>query len=355
MAPPIAELSLEGVALHIAPPADGIRLRHTIDAFLRTVARSGGSMAIGVVLSGTGTDGTLGLKAIMDEGGITFAQEPSTASQPGMPQSAIDAGCADFSLTPAEIGDELMRLAKHPYVGRARPIQLADPNALSKIFAQLRTAYGVDFTQYKPSTVERRIGRRMALHKIDAFDDYLSLLAADSVERRSLYNDLLIGVTAFFRDSEPFDALKSVVFPRLFANRGADTPIRVWVAGCATGEEAYSTAIVLLEFLGDRARNYKIQISRPTSTKTPSGVRASAPICPTSSSTSRRSGCSVSSRERRRATRFARAVRDLVVFARHNLGKIRPSGVSTSSRAGTSSFTCSCPCRRRCPASSTMR
>ncbi len=283
-------------------------------------------MAVGVVLSGSGTDGTLGLKAIKNEGGITFAQEPSTATQPGMPQSAIDARCADFSLTPAEIGDELMRLANHPYVGRARPTQLVDPNALSKIFARLRTAYGVDFGQYKASTVERRIGRRMALHKIDAFEDYLALLGSDLGELRNLYNDLLIGVTGFFRDTEPFNALKNVVFPRLLANRSADTPIRIWVAGCATGEEAYSIVITLLEFLGERAGSHKIQIfATDIDEDALSHARQGAypPNIELDVSPDRLQRFFTRTE---RGYQVARAVRDLVVFARHNLGKDPPFG-----------------------------
>jgi two-component system CheB/CheR fusion protein len=186
VAPPNAEVTLQGDELRVSPPSDARGVRHSIDAFMRSLARAGGPMAIGVVLSGSGSDGTLGLKAIKDEGGITFAQEPSSATQPSMPQSAIDAGCADFSLTPAEIGDELMRLSTRPYVGRARAVRLADSEATSKIFAQLRAAYGVDFAQYKPSTIERRIGRRLALHKIERLDDYLTLLASGGGELRAL-------------------------------------------------------------------------------------------------------------------------------------------------------------------------
>ncbi|HZU83245.1 MAG TPA: CheR family methyltransferase, partial [Polyangiaceae bacterium] len=310
--------------LHVASPSSASAPRHSIDAFFRSLARSGGPMAIGVVLSGTGSDGTLGLKAIQDEGGITFAQEPSSAAQSGMPESAIDSGAADVTLTPAEIGDELLRLSAHPYVGRARQPKLLDSSATSKILARLRAAHGVDFSLYKQSTIERRIGRRMALHRLDKLEAYLSLLESDPNELRSLYNDLLIGVTSFFRDTEPFDTLKNVVFPRLLDGRPHDVPIRLWVAGCATGEEAYSVAIALLEFLGDRAGQYKIQIFA-TDVDDDALVRARAATYPPNIE------IDVSpERLHRFFTRVGkgyqvnRNVRDLIVFARHNLGKDPP-------------------------------
>jgi two-component system CheB/CheR fusion protein len=324
VAPPTVELSLDGEELRVARESDVRGPRHSIDTFLRSLARVGGSKAIGVVLSGSGSDGTLGLKAIQEEGGITFVQEPDTASQPSMPQSALDAGCADFSLTPAEIGDELMRLSAHPYVGRARPIKSDDRDAIMRIYAQLRGAYGVDFTQYKRTTVERRIGRRMALHRLEKIDDYLSFLASDGNELRSLYNDLLIGVTSFFRDTEPFDALKNVVFPRLLENHPADAPIRIWVAGCSTGEEAYSITISLIEFLGERATRHKIQIFA-TDVDDDALSRARFATYPASIE------IDVSPERLQRffvrtdkGYQVARPVRDVVVFARHNLGKDPP-------------------------------
>ncbi len=324
VAPPTVELSLNGEELQVSPDLDGRGPRHSIDVFFRSLSRAGGPMAIGVILSGSGSDGTLGLRAIKDEGGITFVQDPNTAAQPSMPQSAWDEGSADFSLTPAEIGDELVRLAAHPYVGRAPTVKLGEHDSIAKIFERLRVAHGVDFSLYKQSTIERRIGRRMALHKLDKFDDYLALLGSDADELRSLYNDLLIGVTGFFRDSEPFDALKTVVFPRLLEGRPPDQPIRIWVAGCATGEEAYSIAIALLEFLGDRASGCPIQLFA-TDIDDDALARARLAAYPQSIE------LDVSPE---RLERFfsrtdkgylvSRQVRDLVVFARHNLGKDPP-------------------------------
>ena len=324
VAPPNVAVSIDGDRLQIVPPSDGPGRRHGIDGFFRSLARAGGPMAIGVVLSGSGSDGTLGLKAIKDEGGITFVQEPGSAAQPSMPQTALDAGYADFSLTPAEIGRELMRLSAHPYVRRAPPAHLVDSERTGAVFAQLRAAYGVDFALYKQSTIERRIGRRMALHKIEQIDEYLNLLGGDPLELRSLYDDLLIGVTNFFRDTEPFEALKDVVFPRIFENRPVETPVRIWVAGCATGEEAYSIAIALVEFLGDRAGAFKVQIF---ATDVDDGAlsRARTAAYPPNIE------LDVSPERLRRffvrtdkGYQVARMIRDMVVFARHNLGKDPP-------------------------------
>jgi two-component system, chemotaxis family, CheB/CheR fusion protein len=324
VAPPSVELGLVGEELHVGP-TDGKRPPHAIDAFMRSLASVAGPMAIGVILSGSGSDGTLGLKAIKGEGGITFAQEPSTAAQPSMPQSAIDVGCADFVLAPAEIGDELMRLGAHPYTAKAAASAKAiDGDAMGKIFALLRAAHGVDFASYKQSTVGRRIERRMTLRKAEDVGDYVSLLTSDPTELHDLYGDLLIGVTSFFRDAEPFEALKATVFPRIFEGRSVHAPVRVWVAGCAGGEEAYSMAIAMLEFLGDRAARYKIQIFG-TDIDESALSRARAAVYPSTIQ------LDVSQDRLRRflATtdkgyQLHRQVRDLVVFARHNLGRDPP-------------------------------
>lgn len=259
VAPPNADVSLAGGTLHLAP-ASGEAPRHSIDAFFRALAAEMGRLSIGVVLSGAGSDGTLGLRAIKEEGGVTFVQEPATASQPSMPQSAIDAGCADFCLGPADIGDELMRLGTHPYVARKAPVRLVHDGILDRIFDLLRQAFGVDFSLYKPGGIERRIERRMALQKVDKISDYVKLLESSPDELGVLYSDLLIGVTAFFRDREPFATLQTVVFPGLFQDRSPDVPIRIWVPGCATGEEAYSIAICLLEYLDTRPGMFKVQV-----------------------------------------------------------------------------------------------
>ena len=322
--PPDVELTVQGDELVPVPASTPGWPHREVDTFLRSLAAAGGSMAIGVILSGAGRDGTVGMKAIKDAGGITFVQEPTTATQSSMPQSAIDANCADFALVAGEIGDELVRLALHPLEGRRRPFKANDREAMATIVAHLRVAFGVDFALYKQSTVERRVARRMALDRVDTIDEYLRLLPSRPSELRSLYGDLLIGVTGFFRDTEPFELLKTTVFPGMVAGRSTESPIRIWVAGCSSGEEAYSVGITLLESLGERAMTYKIQIFA-TDIDEDALARARLAVYPPSIE------LDVSPE---RLSRFflrtdkgyqvARQVRDIIVFARHNLGTDPP-------------------------------
>lgn len=236
-----------------------------VDYFFRSLASDQGSKAIGVVLSGTASDGALGLKAIKGEGGITFAQDEETAKYYGMPRSAVAAGYVDFVLPPAAIAEEIGKISKHPYVSHveiAKPEKILPTSGetLDKIIIILRNVTGVDFTYYKQSTLKRRILRRMVLHKIETIDGYLKYLQTSPEEAVKLFNDILINVTGFFRDPETFTALKERVFPKILKQATSRSTIRVWVPGCATGEEAYSLAITLLEFLGDRSPNTAIQI-----------------------------------------------------------------------------------------------
>ena len=214
-------------------------------------------MAIGIILSGSASDGALGMSAIKSAGGITFAQSSETAKYDGMPRSAVAAGCVDFVLSPKEIAQELARLGQHPYIARSRPrgeVESAPAvaEAIDRILIMLRNATGVDFTLYKPSTLKRRILRRMALRRIENLDRYLTKLRSDSSELHALYEDILINVTEFFRDPEVFEALKEIVFPKIVPSHDTAGPIRIWVPGCSSGEEVYSIAMVLLEYLGDR-------------------------------------------------------------------------------------------------------
>ncbi len=259
--PPSAEVEIEDGILRLRPlvPAFG-HGRHLIDQFLRSLAADQRGGAVGVVLSGGGSDGTLGLKAIKAEGGITFVQDPGTAIQPGMPRSALDSGSADFCLTPAEIADELMRISSHPYLAKVRPPRKANAAALQKVMVLLRQSAGVDFTQYKQSTIERRIERRMAVHRLEKLEDYLRYVEANPPELEVLYRDILIGVTNFFRDRGVFEEIKTTVLPRIFDRRSREQPVRIWSAACASGEEAYSLAICVLEYLGEKAAEYQVQI-----------------------------------------------------------------------------------------------
>jgi two-component system CheB/CheR fusion protein len=240
----------------------GERGRHLpVDDFFRSLAEDQGDQAIGVVLSGTASDGTAGLAAIKAAGGLTLVQDQGSAAYWGMPGSAVAAGCADLVLPPEEIADELARIARHPLL-RQRLLAESEPgegtaNTLSKIYLLLRSRTGNDFALYKQSSVRRRIRRRMLVHKLDRLDDYVRLLQTTPAELDILFKDLLIQVTGFFRDPETFATLRAAVLPRVFAAFKArleaplplQTGVRIWVPACSTGEEPYSLAMTLLEYL----------------------------------------------------------------------------------------------------------
>ena len=262
--PPGITMSLEQGVLRLTSRVEPRGVHRPIDDFLRSLAQDQGSRAIGVILSGTASDGVLGLQAIKAEGGITFAQEVATAKYAGMPESAIAAGHVDFVLSPEKIARQLARLAHHPFVTAppaAREAELPqEEGVFNQILLLLKAATGLDFTHYKHSTIKRRINRRMMLQQVEKLEDYVRLLRENAEEVKSLYEDILINVTSFFREPEAFEALQQVVFPEILRNRAEDEAIRIWVPGCASGEEAYSLAISLLEFLGDMAANVQVQI-----------------------------------------------------------------------------------------------
>ncbi len=224
-----------------------------IDHFLRSLAEDRGNQTISVILSGTASDGTEGSRAVKAAGGITFAQDEQSAKYPSMPHSAFAAGCVDFVLPPAGISNELTRVGKHPYLKPAAAekseITIAPSNQMETLLGMLREATGVDFTYYKHTTLQRRISRRMILHKVDKLKDYIRYVRNTPGEIEELYQDILIHVTGFFRDPEAFEALRKHVFPDLFQNSKKNNTIRIWVPGCSTGEEVYSLAMTLLEYL----------------------------------------------------------------------------------------------------------
>jgi two-component system, chemotaxis family, CheB/CheR fusion protein len=264
--PPNCDLAIRGGQFEIARRDSTRVVNATIDIFFRSLAADQGSNAIGIVLSGTASDGTMGLTAIKGEGGITFAQDTRSATYDGMPASAIAAGCVDFILPPEEIAKELARIRRHPYVagspsGVAGSEDKADDTLMAEVFGLLWRTTRVDFSEYKPPTIGRRIQRRMVLHKIERLAEYVSLLHRDRNEVKALYQDLLINVTSFFRNPEAYEALKQEAYPSILKGRpSSGTPIRIWVPGCSTGEEAYSHAIALMEFLGDERLEVPIQI-----------------------------------------------------------------------------------------------
>jgi two-component system, chemotaxis family, CheB/CheR fusion protein len=251
--PPNSDLIIRQNLLQLSPRVERAVPHMPVDYFLRSLADDRKSQAIGVILSGTGSDGTLGLRAIKAEGGITFAQDKS-ARYDGMPTSASQSGCVDFVLPPKEIAEALVQIGAHPYLNHEPPKE-ADgqrpEDGMLELFQILKKASGVDFTNYKYGTLQRRIQRRMVVHHLEKLKDYVKLLRNNQTEAESLYHDMLIHVTSFFREPEVFEALKKFVFPPLFKVRAPASPVRIWVPGCSSGEEVYSTAIALLECLGD--------------------------------------------------------------------------------------------------------
>lgn len=262
--PPAKKMSVTRGVLNLIPREEKKRLFMPIDFFLDSLAKDQGHKAIGVVLSGTADDGSRGLKEIKTVGGITFAQEPETAKFDGMPLNAIATGIVDFVLSPEELATELAGLARSAVYGA--PATATDkflPSSrddLNHILGMLQKARGTDFSCYRELTVRRRILRRMVLHKIPTLSDYADYLRQHPTEVEALYEDILINITSFFRDPEAFEHLKNLVFPVLMKTRTPNEPIRVWIPGCSTGEEAYSIGILLLEFLGDDAVRTPIQI-----------------------------------------------------------------------------------------------
>ncbi|MDQ3233276.1 MAG: hypothetical protein M3Q07_15780, partial [Pseudobdellovibrionaceae bacterium] len=265
VSPANSTVSLEGNTLRLTPRSKGKGGHLTIDAFLCSLARERQHEAIGIVLSGTGNDGANGISAIMAAGGVALAQSRDSAKFHDMPAAAVAAG-ADSVMSPDEIAKELFALAgrkrivRSPPDGAERTIGDEIGRGIQKVLGLMKTIKGMDFSHYKLPTVTRRIHRRMAHHGMERVDDYVAYLRAHEAEADKLYEDLLIKVTCFFRDSPSFVALKSRVLPTIFARKAALAPVRVWIPGCATGEEAYSIAISVFEFMEENGSPAKLEI-----------------------------------------------------------------------------------------------
>jgi two-component system, chemotaxis family, CheB/CheR fusion protein len=257
-----------------------------IDLFFTSLAEVHQSHAIGVVLSGTASDGTMGLKAIKDHGGITFAQDEESAQYEGMPQSAVEAGVVDFVLPPNEIPQKLMEVINIIRGKDVEDIPQQDEDVFRQILSLLRIRKGTDFTYYKQSTIRRRILRRMAINKMEEPSVYLKYLREKKTEQDLLYQDLLIPVTDFFRDPKIFDSLCKSVFPLIVKNKKEGEPVRIWVAGCSTGEEVYSMAICFKELMGDqfppngnqRVQIFATDLSEPAIAKARNGIYSKTDI-----------------------------------------------------------------------------
>jgi two-component system, chemotaxis family, CheB/CheR fusion protein len=323
--PPRCNLGISDGVLH-TPPRPGSGRNMSIDSFFHALAADRGSKALGVILSGTASDGTRGLQAIKAAGGITFAQEMRTAKFDGMPGSAIAAGVADFVLPPAGIARQLVAIARD-FQTSAEPQESIEPPAdreLVKILHLVRSATGVDFTHYKHSTLVRRIKRRMVLRGFENLEDYSRDIEQNREEAVALCENCFITVTAFFREPVVFEELKKTVFPALVENRGPEDPIRIWVPGCATGEEVYSIAICLMEFLDDAKLSvpfeiFATDISERAIEKARAGAYKDSEVAHVSPQ--RLARFFVRSERR---YQIAKIIREACVFARHNVAQDPP-------------------------------
>jgi two-component system, chemotaxis family, CheB/CheR fusion protein len=322
--PPNVRATISQGQLKLEQRPDSERIPRPIDYFFRSLAYDQKNQAIGVVLSGADADGSLGLKAIKGEGGITIAQTPDSARFSEMPRSGILVDHVDLILPPGRMGTELAEIGKQFRAPKLRPLEEGqlpqdEEQQFAKLLSMLRGVSGLDFRNYKQTTLQRRLARRMMLKHIDSLGDYLRYVQGRPDELRELQEDALINVTRFFRDPEVFEALKTEVFPQLFPNKHASEQIRIWCAGCSTGEEAYSLAIVLLEYFANQPVEPSIQIFGTDASEN-SIERARTAIYPESIM------AEVSTERLRRyfvkttgGFQVSKRVRDLCIFARQNL------------------------------------
>ncbi|HYK02613.1 MAG TPA: CheR family methyltransferase [Thermoanaerobaculia bacterium] len=327
-------MAVETDHIYIAPPGMVVTLENAcfavrdrgtddadpIDAFFRSLAMDQTTSAVGVVLSGSGSDGTLGTLAIRAESGFSYVQD-DTAEFHQMPRSAVRDGAVDLVLAPEALAMELINVARNSLTA-AEPQRL-HPRELTSIVRLLHAARDIDFGQYKPATIERRILRRMALHKLEAASDYITLLRDDPAEAEQLCGDILIRVTGFFRDPEVFEALQRDILPRIVEDRSDASPVRVWVPGCATGEEVYSLAMAFAE-VAEKMGGCPIQIfgtdlSDEALDRARSGIYPDTLAADVSPERLRRFFTKVEE-----GYRVAKSVRDCCVFARQNLTRDPP-------------------------------
>lgn len=303
-------------------PAQGPTL--PIDHFFRSLAQDVEQRSVAIVLSGTGSDGSRGILDVREAGGLVIAQDVETARFDGMPKAAVETGVVDLVLSPEQIAETLLRCADHPLKKNA-DIPVDEDHGLKEILKRLREVYGLDFNHYKPSTVLRRIERRLLLKRIPCIEDYSRQLADDPQELNQLYCDLLIGVTQFFRDREAFEYLQQHVLPGMIESVPPEDELRMWVAGCATGEEAYSLAILVHERLTamHRPLNVKIfatDVHRSSLETASAGIYTSAAMSDVSSE--RRTRYFTQSDDD--TYRVTNDLRNLIVFAPHNIIKDAP-------------------------------
>jgi len=238
--------------LHLTEKSTSHMLNLPIDIFFQSLAEDFEEKAIAIVLSGTGSDGSRGIRMVKERGGIVIAHDPDNSKFDGMPKSAITTGTVDYILRPQDMPAKIISYVGHPYIqkkDRDNYLSMVPEDYLSKIILIVKEAYGLDFTYYKDTTISRRIERRLSINQIENLRDYLEYLSSSKIEQKTLYNELLIGVTKFFRDTEAFLLVENEVIPKIFENKTEKDEIRIWISACSTGEEAYSIAILFKEYM----------------------------------------------------------------------------------------------------------
>ncbi len=326
--PPNQLMTISRGLLELTPRPAAPVVPWPINEFFCSLARDQKAGAVGVLLSGTDSDGALGLQAIREEGGIAMAQSEDSASFPGMPHSAVQAGPVDVVLPPEELARELSRIGQYRALSAQIPsssdvgpsdARRTDEQHLNAILALLRTATGVDFQGYKRDSLRRRIARRMVLQRHRDLGEYASHVETHRPELAALYEDILIHVTSFFRDPDTFLALQEKILPELLRDRSSFAPLRLWVPGCATGEEVYSLAMCLLEFVSQLSSPVPIQIfgtdlSERVIARARSAIYGESQIAPLSPERRRQFFVPVDD-----GYQIVKPVRELCVFARHNV------------------------------------
>jgi len=325
---PNKDLALLNGKLHLMEPGARRGLRLPIDFFFRSLAQDRGEHAIGIILSGNGTDGTLGLRAIKEAGGLALVQEPQSAEYDGMPRSAIASGLADYILPPEEMPAQLITYVKRTSTFKRSPPATVTPDIsgwLLKIMALLRAHNGHDLSHYKQNTIRRRVERRMVVNQIETLEKYVRLLRQSPAELDTLFRELLIGVTGFFRDPGAFDAVRDLALPALTSERPPGRPIRIWVPGCSTGEEGYSLAMLIQEAAEKVGREFVVQIFA-TDIDHEAIEKARAAIYPASiaADVSPERLSRFFSHEQKDFYRIKKNLRDQLVFAEQNVIKDPP-------------------------------
>ena len=323
--PPGTELTLRDGRFHLDELTEQDGAFHSIDHFLTSLAADQGKRAVAVILSGFGTDGAEGVRAIKESGGIVLVQKPESAIHPSKPRNAIATGTADFILPADALASKIAELAHDACALPSHACQMSSlDDDLATIFSIIKATTGQDFSSYKRNTVIRRIERRMAVNDVAGLKKYIVLLETNTKEIHALAQEILIGVTSFFRDSEAFEVLRRDIIPRLFENRNPDDPIRIWHACCATGEEVYSTAILIREYLDEQKIDRKVQffasdIDATSIAQARSGLYSDGIEADVSEERLKNFFVRVEGR-----WQIVKGLREMIVFAHHNLLKDPP-------------------------------